>query len=274
MPPTFSTPSPRLVLLTETATLAWVPPAPPASVWELSQHEPRSTPPLRPAGPAPWLLRLPPSVWHRMRLFLSYRDLHNLVFVSPHFAAVNVVRFLPWDARKAYVLPLDQATKSSNRLACYMCYSLRPADTFQVTGGGRTSQHLYARVVDRNPYTGARILKPVAAPEGAAPPPGPRTRDYDSPLGGWRPNPPGAGVGQIESLGRYCLACALRSRLNEPGDVLHRVAIRDGNSGGRGAATQAAAATQDSGKELEKRWVCFCYRDHGEGSGACPRCSM
>ena len=271
-PAAFSTPSP-VPALTAIATNAAQPSpvpqlTPASSVWDLAQYEPRRTPLARSTQPVHWLLRLPPGVWDRIRRYLPYGDVHNLVFAGRQFAAVNVVRFVPWRERKARMVPLDQALPSQNRLACYLCYGFRPIDAFQITGelvGNRVPQHTFARVDRKNPYTGARTFTPERSPA----PPVPQRRPPPPPPpnhGEWVPRPPGAEVGEIETLGRYCIACALKSGLAEPGDVIYRVAIRDKTPGRKGAAGGVEA--------LEKRWVCHCYQHHGEGAGGCPRCYM
>lgn len=228
-----------------------------------------------------------------MHLYLDYSDILNLSALSSQFRAVQVENYLPWTARHAAVARRDREAAApvakkkekkhgSPSCACYICFRMKPVDAFQRPSDAYT----FARVVQRDAYTGRRVLEPVAeplpgdvgsivqppsmpsspigaGPSGSAPRTGPvlarhmpvlQLQTMRGPVAiasraMWRPQAPGAEVGQIESLRRYCIDCALETRLLVPADV---------------------TTTQDN----KRLWVCRCRRAWPETVRRCNTCQM
>ncbi|EFX04212.1 hypothetical protein CMQ_1140 [Grosmannia clavigera kw1407] len=251
-----------------------------------------------------WLLHLPPAFWAHMNLYLDYHDILNLSMLSSQFRAVQVEKYLPWTARHAAVARCDREAAAlvarrhgSQYCACYICFRMKPVDEFQRPSDAYT----FARVIQRDAYTGRRIFEPVGEPlpgevGNIVQPPsmpsspagmgmgmgiglgigigmmgiGPSGSDLTRPVpghmpvlqihtsrgpvaivsrSGWTPQAPGAEVGQIESLRRYCIDCALETRLLVPADV---------------------TTTQDN----QRLWVCRCREAWPETVRRCDSCQM
>lgn len=241
-----------------------------------------------------WLLRLPPYVWAHMNLHLDYAEILNLSALSSEFYAEDVTKYLPRTVRHRAVARADAVVDPKTHCACYLCYRIKPVEDFQESG----SMASYARVLQRNEYTGQRIFEVVSDPSPSqlqppffpsspigmamsnpyyfSSPVGPSIQTaysmaigsgvgYGSSIGGlalagpvsptqlhrrWRPQAPGAEVGQIESLRTYCIQCALETHLAIAGDVIE----------------------PRSGPTL---WVCACQVARSQQSGQrCETCGM
>lgn len=203
------------------------------------------------------LLQLPILFWSRMHLYLDYVDILNLAQLSSEFHSIRVEKFLPWAVRHRIVAKMDASSAliSQMQCACYLCFRIKSIENFQKP----SSMVMFARVLERDAYTGERRFVPVSPPSPGQvssivqPPPMPA-----SPIGmgtflmgarigdggsvgsalairhhvaipwaaNWRPQAPGAEVGQIESLRTYCIDCALETGLATPGDMIETRAGR------------------------------------------------
>jgi hypothetical protein len=204
-----------------------------------------------------------------MYLYLDYVEILNLSSLNSEFLAEDVTKYLPRTVRHQAVAKVDAVSDPKTHGACYICFRIKRVEEFQQP----STMAKYARVLQRNEYTGQRIfevvsesdlspgltsdiMQPPALPgspvgigisvgvnpflfgdpvsptvharynmaigagvdiggQGAAAPPSP-SRFYRK----WRPQAPGAEVGQIESLRTYCIQCALETHLAIAGDLI------------------------------------------------------
>jgi len=169
----------------------------------------------------------------------NYREVLKLSQLNKSFARTRVERFLPWRIRLTVIHQIER--KSHRRYGCYLCFTMKHPNCFQSTTfshAGPPPQFLQATVWAKNEFTGARTF--IRGPEDprasstTSPPrlPVPPSPGSDPDVAAtrrgsglttrreWEPSPPGAGVGEVESLRRYCIRCALGSGLTIPGDVI------------------------------------------------------
>lgn len=231
-----------------------------------------------------WLLHLPPRAWEGIlenlidrvdtgresasgERIVNYKEVLALSQLNTSFARVRLERFLPWDVRYAVVRQIDVSPRHGGRHGCYFCFTVKEPSCFQSTGKDpqRNPQLLEAMVEQKNPFTGSRTF--IRDPDDPRyhsvmplpPPPAPRRRSAqdlsrrgskllarrEGPA--WKPNPPGGSVGEVESLGRYCITCAIETGLTIPGDIIHTA-------------------------NGLKRWICRCGKDRAESSQRCNDC--
>lgn len=235
----------------------------------------------------PWLLMLPPTFWSRMHLYLDYKAFLKLAEVSPHFNAVRLERFVPWKRRFAFLLEKEYRASinmhkfDSNlarmTLGCFLCFRIRPLSKFP-----STFAICSAVVHARQPYTGDRIFRnskysgqdveqeddaddeeeyddemPFFPPPFASLNPSPRHQPLYAgkiairrPGSLWADHGPGAHPDSTENIRRYCLDCAIQTRLLKPGS---EVTVRE-----------------------KRYWVCYCHEFHPvfESENDCSGCGF
>ncbi len=79
---------------------------------------------------------------------------------------MRVERFISSLFRFSFVIRRENRPEICNVpwdwVACYYCYSMKAPEDFQVPGNSdKYPQHSLAQVLERNPYTGARTLRPL-----------------------------------------------------------------------------------------------------------------
>jgi hypothetical protein len=238
----------------------------------------------RPDEDVHWLLRLPPRFWDTMRSYLPYGVFLDLASLSRDFALVRLHTFVRWRFRYEQVVSLEHRDPNDeNRntrirdnlrlkhskprmLPCYLCFSMKHEKCFQITGEmketGRQqqTQFTHALVKERNRFTGERIFDPAQQREAVIIP---RNQIQRLSTASWQPGAPGAEEGEMESLRRYCLDCAMKTGLSVPGDVIE--IVDHSPSGNNVKAAEGHEATR-------KRWICKCPAALDEIKEECPSC--